>query len=94
LSITQDGERIVVTDSDGRTRALTADGRRAKVNGRDVRTKWDDQRLVSETSLGNITLVETYQRSPNPPQLIVATTIDMGGQVVSVRRVYDGPSSR
>lgn len=61
----------------------------AKVNGRDVQTKWDKQRLVSEISVGDAKVTETYERSTNAPQLIVTTRMDMRGHDVSVRRVYD-----
>ncbi len=86
--VTGDGERIVLTDNDGRVRMLIANGLKEKVNGRDVRTKWDNERLVSESSLGNATVTETYERAASGQQLIVATTLDMGGQIVTVRRVY------
>lgn len=41
FTVTQDGDRIVLTGSDGQPRTLTANGRKEKVNGRDVLTKWD-----------------------------------------------------
>lgn len=85
----------MVTDDDGRVRSLAVDGRREKVNGRDARTRWDDNRLVSEISLGNATLTETYERAPDAPQLLVTTRAEMGGQVLNVRRVYDAtPGSK
>ena len=47
FTLAQDGDRIVLTGSDGRVRTLIANGRKENVNGRDIQTKWDTQRLVS-----------------------------------------------
>jgi hypothetical protein len=94
FTLTQDGDRIVVTGSDGRVRTLTANGRTEKVNGRDVRTTWDKQRLVSEISIGDAKVTDTYERPTNAPQLFVTTKMDMRGHEVSVRRVYDAGSVR
>jgi hypothetical protein len=87
--VRQDGERIVLTDNDGRVRILTANGRRERVNGREVRTKWEQDRLVSEISVDHAKVIETYQRATNARQLIVTTKLDMRGRDVSVRRVYE-----
>ena len=95
LVVRQDGDRIVLTHSDGGTRTLNVNGRRDKTNGRDVQSNWDKNRLVSETALGNGKVTETYERLANAPQLIVTTTADLGrGHKVSVRRVYDARSPR
>jgi hypothetical protein len=91
--LTQDGERIVLTDSGGRVRTLTASGRKEKVDGRDVRTRWDNQRLISEISLGSAKVTETYERSTDAPQLIITTKMEMHGRELSVRRVYDAEAS-
>jgi starvation-inducible outer membrane lipoprotein len=58
-----------------------------------VRAKWDDDRLIVEISLANANVIETYQRSTSTPQLIVTTTMEMGGQVVNVRRIDDPGSA-
>jgi hypothetical protein len=94
FTLTQDGDRIVLTGSDGRVRTLTANGRKEKVNGRDAQTTWDKQRLVSEIFVGDAKVTETYERSSNAPQLIVITKMDMRGHDVSVRRVYDAEGAR
>ena len=94
FTVTQTGDRIVLTSSNGRSRTLTANGRKEKIDGRDVVTKWDGQRLVSETSLGDAKVTEMYERSPNAPQLILTTRMDMRGHGVSVRRVYDAAGAR
>ena len=87
--LTQDGDRIVLTDGNGRVRTLTASGRKEKIDGRDVQTRWDNRRLLSETSLGNVKVIEAYERLADAPQLIVTTTMEMRGRELSVRRVYD-----
>jgi hypothetical protein len=92
LVVTQDGARIQLTDSDGRVRVLNAGGQKQTVDGRDVRTKWDNGRLVSETSVGSAKLTDTYERIATPPQLVVTTKMEMSGSTVSVRRVYDAES--
>jgi hypothetical protein len=94
FTLTQDGDGIVITGSNGRVRTLTANGRKEKVNGRDVQARWDKQRLVSETYLGDAKVTETYERSADGLQLIVTTRMDMRGHGVSVRRVYDAQSPR
>jgi hypothetical protein len=92
--LTQDGDRIVLTDGDGRIRRLTANGRKETIDGRDVRTRWDKQRLISETSLGSVKVTETYERSTSASQLIVTTKMDMYSRGLSVRRVYDAEGLR
>jgi len=87
--LTLNGERIVLTESTGRVRTLVASGRKEKIDGRDVRTKWDNGRLVTETSLASAKVTDTYERLGNPPQLIVTTKMEMHGRELSVRRVYD-----
>src|SRR3990170_8688957 len=85
FALTQTGDRIVLTSGDGRSQTLTANGRKEKVNGRDVVTKWDGPRLVSETSVGDAKVIQTYERSPTGSQLILTTRMDMRGHGVSVR---------
>jgi hypothetical protein len=92
--VRQDGDRIELTDSDGRVRVLTANGRKEKINGRDVRTKWDKGLLVSEISVGNARVIESYERSMTAPQLSVTTKLEMQGRGVSVRRVYEAERPR
>jgi len=92
--LTPDGNHIVVTDGDGRVRRLTANGRKEQIDGRDVRTRWDKQRLIAETSLGSAKVTETYERSTTATQLVVTTKMSMHGRELSVRRVYDAEGLR
>jgi hypothetical protein len=94
FTLAQDGNRIVLTGGDGRARTLTANGQKERVNGRDVVTKWDGQRLVSETTIGDAKVTDTFERSTTAPQLIVTTRMDMREHGVSVRRVYDAEGAR
>lgn len=87
--LSQDDQKVVLTESDGRVRTLATNNRKMKVDGRDVRTKWENNRLVSEITVSNAKVIETYERSPGSPRLIVTARVDMRGQQVTVRRVYD-----
>lgn len=87
--LTQDDQKVVLTEPDGRVRTLPTNNRKVKVDGRDLRAKWENNRLVSEISVGNAKVIETYERAPSAPQLIVTARVDMQGRRVSVRRVYD-----
>lgn len=87
--LTQDDQKVMLTESGGRVRTLPTNNRKVKIGGRDVRTKWENTRLVSETEVGGTKVIETYERSPHAPQLIVTTTVSMRGRQVSIRRVYD-----
>src|SRR5215813_5117836 len=94
FTVVQSGDRIVFSESDGRARTLTANGRKEKVDGRELRTRWDKDRLVAEISLGAATIVETYERLTDAQQLIVTTKMAMHGNEVAVRRVYDSADPR
>lgn len=94
LTLTVDGDRIVITDSDGQVRRLSASGQKERVGGRDVRTKWDGDRLVLEAAWGMATVIDTYERAADGARMTVTTTVDVSGQIVTVRRVYDLASSR
>jgi hypothetical protein len=87
--LTQDDQKVVITESDGHVRTLQTNNHKAKVDGHDVQARWDNNHLVTETGVGNAKVTETYERSPSAHQLIVTTTIDVSGEHVSVRRVYD-----
>jgi hypothetical protein len=92
--LTQNDQKVVLTEPNGHVRTLPTNNRNVKIDGRDVRTKWENNRLVSETTVGDAKLVETYERSPSAPQLIVTARLDMHGRQVSVRRVYFHPAGR
>src|SRR5262249_13767944 len=87
--LTQDDQKVVLTEPDGRVRTLPTNNHKVRVDGRDVQTKREKNRLVSEITVGDAKVIETYERSPNASQLIVIARVDMRGRQVSVRRVYD-----
>jgi hypothetical protein len=87
--LTQDDQRVVITEPDGRSRTFRTNNHKVKVDGHDVQARWDNNHLVKETAVGNAKVTETYERSPDAHQLIVTTKIDVSGEHVSVRRVYD-----
>jgi hypothetical protein len=89
FAITQKDEAVVLTESNGHVRTLPTNDRAVKIDGHEVRTKWENKRLVSETELGNTKLVESYERSPDSQHLIVTAEMEVHGKQVSVRRVYD-----
>jgi hypothetical protein len=94
FALKSDGVRITWTYDDGRVRTLTTHGRREKVEGHDVRTWWDHARLVSETSLGDIKITDTYERVKDSPQMALTSKMGMAGQEVTVHRVYDAATPR
>ena len=87
--LSQYDQKIVLTQPDGLVRTLLTNNRKVKVDGSDVRTKRENNRLVSEIMVGNARVIETYERSPSASQLIVTARMEMRGRQVSVRRVYD-----
>jgi hypothetical protein len=90
LLLIQDAERLSITDPEGQVRRVPVEAGVALVNGREVRTRWEGTRLVSETIVSEtITVTDTYERSPETNQLIITTSIGMQGRPMSIRRVYD-----
>jgi hypothetical protein len=89
LVVAQDDQQVVLTEPNGHVRTLLTSNRKVKIDGRDVQTRWENSRMVSETTIGNTKLVETYERSPSGRQLIVTVGMEMHGQQVGFRRIYD-----
>jgi hypothetical protein len=87
--LTQDEEKVVLIEPNGHMQTLPTNNRMVKIDGQDVQTGWENNRLVSETTIGNTKLIETYERSPGGRQLILTIGADVHGQQVGVRRVYD-----
>lgn len=96
LTITQADGSITFTDGDGRSQRLTTNNKKEELPLDDrtveVRTKWDDGRLVKETSLGDgMKLTETYSLVSEPRRLHVMVKLDSSHlpRPVNLRRVYD-----
>lgn len=101
LTITQTGSSITFTDGNGRSQTLTTDNKKQKLplNNRtvDVKTKWDEGRLVKDADLGDgMKLTETYSLVPQPRQLHVMVKLEGShlARPVNFRRVYDAESLR
>ena len=101
LTITQTERAVTFTEGDGRSQTLATTNEKQRVplgtGIVEVRSKWDDGRLVKETSLDDGTKVtETYSVVSEPRQLHVM--IKLAGsrlpRPVNVRRVYDAENTR
>ena len=88
LVMAHDDQKVVLTEPDGHVRTLPTNNRQVKIDGREVRTTWEGNRLISETAMGGTKLVETYERSPDGKHLVVTVGTEMHGQQMSIRRVY------
>lgn len=96
LTITQTDSAIAFTDGDGRSQTLATTNKKEQhpfENATvDVKTKWDDWRLVKETSFDDgLKLTETYSLDPNAGQLHVLVKLEGSHmpRAVTLRRVYD-----
>jgi hypothetical protein len=101
LTIVQSDGLVTLTDDNGRSKRLTTNNKREKrpVDNRvvEVRTKWDDGRLVDETWLDHgMKLTETYSIASERQQLHVAVKLEGSRlpQPLNLRRVYDAASLR
>jgi hypothetical protein len=89
LVLIQDAEVLSITHPDGQVRRVPVEPGASMVNGREVRTRWESGRLVSETLLSEtMTLVETFERAESG-QLVMTAHMDLQGRPMSLRRVYD-----
>jgi hypothetical protein len=101
LTITQTDSSVTFTEGDRQSQTLATTNEKQRLplgSGTvEVRTKWDDGRLVKETSLSDGTKVtETYSLVSEPRRLHVMVTL-AGARLprpVSFRRVYDAESTR
>jgi hypothetical protein len=95
LTIVRDESTVVLTDEDGRSVRLTADGKKNKstIDGQDVETtsKWNGAALHVERKFkSDVKVVDEFSLAPDPQILVVATKIEgMGGRAFELRRVYD-----
>jgi len=102
LNIKQDENKITITDDTGDTTNLYPDGKKHKETdstGQSVTTKtrWDGDKLVSESKLHSGKLTQDYELGPDGKQLDVTSTLGSGrNRSLVIRRVYDisKPSTR
>lgn len=83
LTIATDGDLVSFTDADGHVRKYTANGKKEKHqfdNGTvKTKTKWDQDRLVIETSLDDgAKLTQAYALAADRRQLVVETRMEGG----------------
>jgi hypothetical protein len=95
LMISQADESITFTNGDGRSQTFATNNKKEKHtfgnDTVDVKTKWEDGRLVKETSLDDgLKLTETYSLLVNADQLRVLVNVKGHmGREVTLKRVYD-----
>jgi hypothetical protein len=92
LTITHTAREIAVLDKDGRLRALHPDGKKyASSSGAEVKTRWDKDRLVVQTSRDHgPSVTETWRMAGEPAQLVIELRFQPpNGEAVTVKRVYD-----
>lgn len=101
LTIVQADGSVRLTDNHGRSQRLTTNNKKEKrpIDNQmvEVRTKWDDGRLVNEMWLGDgMKLTETYSLASDRRQLHVMVKFE-GSHLprpVSFRRLYDAEGLR
>ena len=92
ITITHTSKEIALLEKDGRLRALHPDGKGYQdTGGAEVKTRWDDARLVVETRPERgPKVVETFVLEAEPRRLVVNVRLETpSGTPVTVRRVYD-----
>lgn len=92
LTITHTAREIAVLEKDGRLRALHPDGEKYEdSSGAEVKTSWDKDRLVVQTSRKRgPSVTETWRMDGEPAQLVVELRFQPpNGKDVTVKRVYD-----
>ena len=101
LTIVEGDGSVILTDNQGHSRRLMVNNKREKrpVDNRmvDVRTKWDDGRLVTETWLyDGMKLTETYSLAPGRRQLLVSLKLEGSHlpRAMNLRHVYDPDTLR
>src|SRR5262249_61090680 len=92
LTIVQNGNTVVMTGPDGRTTRLATDGKKIKDESTSIerRTKWENERLVSEISgVGNGKITETYWVDVDHHQLHRELHGENTRRPLSASQVYD-----
>jgi hypothetical protein len=92
LTITHTTREIAVLEKDGRLRVLHPDGEKyEESSGAEVKTSWDKDRLVVQTSRKpGPSVTENWRMAGEPAQLVVELRFQPpNGEDVTVKRVYD-----
>ena len=92
LTITQTESLIVMTDENGRTTRLAADGKKVKDENTHIerKTRWENAKLISEISgAGPGKITQTFALDPESKQLRIAIQTERDKQKRTVTQVYD-----
>ena len=97
LTITRTESMVIITTDDGRTTRLSPDGKKIedKSTGIGRKTKWDDDKLVSEiTGVRQGKITETYSVNREQHRLIVTLQREnsRSPHAPPINRVYDAVS--
>jgi len=99
LTITQSDSMILITDQDGYTTRLSADGKKIKDENTKIerKTRWEAGKLISEingTGRGKIT--QTFSTDPDAHQLRIVIETEGGrdNQKRTFTQVYDSGGAR
>jgi len=99
LTITQSDSMILVTDQDGYTTRLSADGKKIKDENTKIerKTHWEAGKLISDINgAGRGKITQTFSIDPDAHQLRIAIETEGGrdNQKRTFTHVYDAGSSR
>jgi len=100
LTITQEGDKVVVIEPDGVVRTYVANGAAEKhqlTHGTiETKAKWDGAMLRMEFVVGaRMKLVRTFEVSDDPRRLEITTVFEGGRKDQAQRTVYDeSPAGR
>jgi hypothetical protein len=91
ITVTNLTPELTILAPDGAIRRLHADGKSYKDdNGTEVKTRWDDSRLLVETKTQRGQIKETWAVTSDPRRLQVQLEIDRPfGDAVKIKRVFD-----
>jgi len=92
LTVTNLTPEITMVDPEGGIRRLHADNKGYKDSSRfEVKTRWEESRLVVETRTGRGSVKETWAVADGPRRLTVLVRMDhpLGGGAVTIKRVFD-----
>ena len=87
MTIVQTDSMIVITARDGRTTRLSPDGKKIKDESTNIerKTKWEDNKLVSEISGSAGHATETYVVNPAQHELLVVVRLESSGSEENAR---------
>jgi hypothetical protein len=95
LTIAHKDPQLVVTDMNGRSRALFTDARNVEEERSEgtakIQTKWKDRSVVVVTKIESRVTTETFERAADGSHLFLTTKMEGGRGSFSFRRVYDAP---